>query len=304
VLRALELGVIPALIVAIAAGAFVSWRAQQRVKTVHQSAERILFGALSERLPVRGTDDDFDRLARNVNLMLDEIGRLLSSVKAAGNDIAQDLRAPLARLRTRLERGKETARTAAELRDLADGATAELDRALAAITTLLRIADIEAGRRRGGAECFDLATLVEEVGQIYQPLAEEAGIGFAVDGTAGLVITADRGLMLEAIANLVQNAIKFTPPGGRIGLEAVATAEGPAVRVADSGPGIPAAARGRVFERFYRLDRSRPDDGSGLGLSLVAAIATFHGFSVTIDDAAPGSVFTILCRPEPALAPR
>lgn len=206
---------------------------------MHRTAERILFGALSERLPVRGTDDDFDRLARSVNRMLDEIGRLLASVKDAGNDIAQDLRAPLAHLRTRLERGKETAETTEGLRDLVDGATAELDRALAAITTLLRIADIEAGRRRAGAERFDLASLVEEVGQIYQPLAEEAGIGFTIASAAGLTIAADRGLMLEAIANLVQNAIKFTPPGGRIGLEAAATAEGPAVRVADSGPGIP-----------------------------------------------------------------
>ena len=302
VLSALELGVIPALFLSMAAGAFVSWRAQQRVKSVHRSAERILFGDLSERLPVHGTDDDFDRLARSVNLMLDEIGRLLDSVKGAGNDIARDLRAPLARLRERLARAKETAPGLDAQRQLVDDAVVELDRALAMITTLLRIGEIEAGRRRAGAETFDLAALAEEVGQIYQPLAEDAGLAFDIAAAPGLPITADRGLMLEAIANLVQNAIKFTPPGGTVRLAAMATPEGPAVRVADTGPGIPPAARGRIFERFYRLNPLPQDDGSGLGLSLVAAIAKFHGYRVTIDDDAPGAVFTLLCSPMPALA--
>jgi signal transduction histidine kinase len=303
VLSGLELGVIPALLVSIAAGAFVSWRAQRRVKSVHQAAERILSGDLRERLPVRGTDDDFDRLARSVNLMLDEIRRLLDSVKGAGNDIARDLRAPLARLRDRLARAKEEALPANQLREIADAAVVELDRTLSMITTLLRIGQIEAGRRHGGVARFDLAVLVEEVGQIYQPLAEDAGIALDVAGAPRLTITADRGLILEAIANLVQNAIKFTPTGGQIHVAAIATPEGPAVRVADTGLGIPTAQRDRIFERFYRLDPSRHDDGGGLGLSLVAAIAKFHGYRVTIEDAQPGAVFTLLCRPEAALAP-
>jgi len=304
VLRGLELGVIPALILSIAAGAFVSWRAQRRVKSVHQAAERILSGDLRERLPVRGTDDDFDRLARGVNSMLDEICRLLDSVKGAGNDIARDLRAPLARLRDRLARAKEAALPLDELREIADAAVVELDRTLAMITTLLRIGAIEAGRRHGGVATFDLAALVEEVGQIYQPLAEDADIALDVAGTPGLAITADRGLILEAIANLVQNAIKFTPKGGQIHLAATATPEGPAVLVADNGPGIPAWERERIFERFYRRDPSREDDGGGLGLSLVAAIAKFHGYRVTAEDAMPGgTVFTLVCRSEPALAP-
>ena len=300
--RALELGVIPALILAIAAGAFVSWRAQQRVKTVHQAAERILFGDLRERLPVRGTADDFDRLSHSVNLMLDEIGRLIPSVKEAGTDIAHDLRAPLARLRTRLERGKETASSHDDLRDLADSAVAELDRALAVITTLLRIAEIESGRAHADATPFELGALVEEVGQIYQPLAEDAGLVLDISAEAKMAITAHRDLMLEAIANLAQNAIKFTPPGGHVRLAALATPEGPVVRVGDTGPGIPPAARGRIFERFYRLDPDHEQEGSGLGLSLVAAITKFHGFAVTVDSAEPGSVFTILCRPQEPLA--
>ncbi len=303
VLGGLELGVIPALLLSIAAGAFVSWRAQQRVTSVHQSAERILDGALRERLPIRGTDDDFDRLARGVNAMLDEIGRLLDNVRGAGDEIARDLRAPLARLRERLARAKETAPDAAGLQDVVDEAIIELDRTLAMITTLLRIGAIEAGRPHAGADRFDLAALVEEVGQIYQPFAEDAGITFTVVGAPDLILTADRGLMLEAIANLVQNAIKFTPPDGAVRLSAMATAEGPAVRVADTGSGIPPDTRGRIFERFYRLDPSRQEDGAGLGLSLVAAIAKFHGYRVTVDDGAPGSIFTLWCQPASVLAP-
>ena len=301
--RALELGVIPALLLSIGAGGFVSWRAQQRVKSVHRSAERILYGDLRERLPVSGIDDDFDRLARSVNLMLDEIGRLIENVKRAGSDIAHDLRAPLARLRENLERAKTSAGAGVALTGVIDDAVAELDRNLAAITTLLRIGEIEAGHRRAGAERFDLAVLVEEVGQIYQPLAEDAGIAFEIDSRGELLVTADRDLLLEAVANLVQNAIKFTPEGGQIRVATAATPEGPAVHVADTGPGVPVAARGRIFERFYRLDPSSANEGSGLGLSLVAAIAKFHGYRVTVEDGAPGSVFTLWCRTEPALAP-
>jgi hypothetical protein len=298
---ALELGVVPALLLSIAAGAFVSWRAQQRVKSVHQAAERILFGDLRERLPVRGTDDDFDRLARSVNVMLDEIGRLLDNLRRAGNDIAQDLRQPLARLRERLARAKEAAPDARALRLLVDQAVTELDCNLAVVTTLMRIGEIEAGRRGAGAERFDLAALVEEAGQIYQPVAEDAELGFSVSATPELIVAADRGLLLEAIANLVQNAIKFTPPGGTVRLEAIATPDGPAVRVADTGPGIPAAIRDRVFQRFFRADPAAHGEGSGLGLSLVAAIAKFHGYRITIDDAEVGSVFTLWC--QPTLAP-
>jgi len=298
--RALELGVIPALLLSVAAGAFVSWRAQQRVKSVHQAAERILYGDLRERLPVTFVDDDFDRLARSVNQMLDEIGRLIDNVKRAGSDIAHDLRAPLARLRDSLERAKTSANDGNTLTSAIDGAVTELDRNLAAITTLLRIGEIEAGHRRAGAERFDLGALIEEIGQIYQPLAEDSGIAFETEiepgGTMGVV--ADRGLLLEAVANLVQNAIKFTPEGGRVTLAAGMTPEGPAIRVADTGPGIPPDARGKVFDRFYRVGSPAGADGSGLGLSLVAAIAKFHGYRVTIEDGAPGSVFTLWCQME------
>jgi signal transduction histidine kinase len=302
VIRALELGVAPAMILAIVAGAFVSWRAQRRVRAVHNSVARIMQGDLRERLPADGTNDDFDRLAGSVNLMLDEIGRLLDSVKEAGNDIAHDLRTPLARLRTRLERSRETGRTAEELRDAVGAAIADLDQTLGVVTTVLRIGDIESGGRRAGFAGFDLGALAEEVAEIYRPLAEDKEIELTIRIEPGLSVRGDRGLLLEAIANLVQNAIKFTPAGGHVAVAAEASASGPLLRVADDGPGIPEAERARVFERFRRLDKSRGVEGSGLGLSLVNAIARLHEFGVTLDDAAPGCVFEIVCRPRPPAA--
>jgi signal transduction histidine kinase len=302
VLRALELGVVPAMVLAIAAGAFVSWRAQRRIKEVHRAAERIMYGNLRERLPTHGTNDDFDRLAQSVNLMLDEIGRLLDNMKQAGNDIAHDLRVPLARLRARLERSRETARDHQDLRASVDAAIHDLDQALAVITTLLRIGEIESGRRRLGFAEFDLGALADEVAQIYQPLAEEKAVALESRIEQGLVIFGDRGLMVEAVANLLQNAIKFTPGGGHVSIAALALPEGSAVRVADDGPGIAEAEHERVFDRFYRAEKSRHTEGSGLGLSLVNAIVRFHGFKIELCDNNPGALFEIVCPVSPAAA--
>lgn len=295
VLRALELGVVPATVLAVAAGAFVSRRAELRVKAVHRSAERILSGDLRERLPTLGTTDDFDRLAQSVNRMLDEIGRLLDTVKGAGDDIAHDLRTPLARLRTRLERAIHSASSRDELEGLVETAIRDLDQALSVIATLLRMGEIEAGRQRAGFQRVDLSALVEEVAQIYQPVAEEKELSFACRVTPGLAVLGDRGLLMEAVANLVQNAIKFTPAGGGIWLDAAIRGDNQTVRVTDNGPGIPEESRSRVFDRFYRLDRSRTIEGTGLGLSLVAAIMRLHQFEITLSDAAPGCIFEIVC---------
>jgi signal transduction histidine kinase len=300
VVRALELGVIPAVLLSLFAGAFVSHRAQERVKAVHRSAERIMYGDLSERLPVQGTSDDLDRLAASVNLMLDEIGRLLDSVKAAGDDIAHDLRTPLARLRTRLERGKRSAKCREDLEAVIDGAIGDLDQALQLIRTLLRISEIDSGSRRAAFQFIDVGLLAEEVGQIYQPIAEEKQIGFSTEIATALLVNADQGLLIEAIANLVQNAIKFTPAGGTVRLSASETPAGPMIEVRDNGPGIAAEERGRVFDRFYRVDKSRHIEGSGLGLSLVASILRLHGFTIDLHDASPGCSFQVVCRPRSA----
>jgi hypothetical protein len=309
VLRALGLSIIPATLLALAAGIFLSLRALRRVKDVHETMARILSGDLHERLPIRGTGDDFDRLSGGVNRMLDEIGRLLDQLKGIGNDIAHDLRTPLTRVRVRLERVRDADATAeqgagqanagrlARLEEAIDRAILGLDQTLGIITALLRIGEIEARRRRSGFAEVDLAGIAREIEELYAPIAEEQEIRFELSIAALAPVFADRDLLLEAIANLVGNAIKFTPAGGTVRLALLEGPRGPLVRVSDTGPGIAPAERGEVLKRFYRSDKSRHIEGSGLGLSLVAAIVELHGFGLAIGDANPGAVLELLCQP-------
>jgi len=295
VLRALEMGVIPAIFLALAAGALLSWRALKRVRTVHVAAERILQGNLRERLPFFGTEDDFDQLAAAVNRMLDEIERLLDEIKGVGDDIAHDLRTPLTRVRTRLERGRKSA-SKEELRETVTTAITGLDQALAIITALLRITEIEDGRRRAGFKRIDLAAILRETAEFYEPIAETHGVTLTLDAQAARWVQGDRELLLEAIANIVDNAIKFAP-GGRVLLALSDQAGAPVIRVVDNGPGIPPEEREAVLKRFYRSDKSRHFPGNGLGLNLVAAIVQLHKFRIHIGDADPGCVFEIICEP-------
>ncbi len=309
VLRALGLSLLPATLLALSAGIFLSIRALRRVKDVHETMARILAGDLHERLPIRGTGDDFDRLSEGVNQMLDEIGRLLDQLKGIGNDIAHDLRTPLTRVRARLERVRDAeiaaaqdaeqgrAARLAQLEEAVDRAVIGLDQTLGIITALLRIGEIEARRRRSGFAAVDLAAILREIEELYAPIAEEQGIRFEVATADTSLIVGDRDLLLEAIANLVGNAIKFTPAGGQVHLALRAEAAGPVIAVSDTGPGILAEERAAVLKRFYRSDKSRHIEGSGLGLSLVSAILELHGFRLTIGDAHPGAIFEILCQP-------
>ncbi len=296
VTRALEAGVFPAVLLSLAAGAIVGRRVQRQVQIVHQTAERIMLGDFQERLPVRGTGDDFDRLADSVNRMLDEIVRLLDEVKSTGENIAHDLRTPLTRVRTRLERARTSAATIEELRDMIDRAIDGLDQTLRIITALLRISEIESGLRHAGFTTISLNTVVREIGDLYEPLAEERELRLVVlPGPTDYTTLGDRDLLSEALANLVDNAIKFTPPGGYVRLQLEGPDRAPVIRVVDSGPGIPPDERELVLKRFYRSDRSRHVDGSGLGLSLVAAIAKLHGFALAIGDNQPGCRVELHC---------
>src|SRR5579862_8044571 len=250
VTRALALGVIPAFLLSLVAGAFVSRRAQDRVKAVHRSADRILLGDLHERLPTLGTRDDFDRLAGSVNRMLDEISRLLENVKAAGDNIAHDLRTPLARLRSRLEKGRAEATNSVELLQTIDSAIEALDQTLGLITTLLRIGEFDSGVRRSAFSDGNLSEMFLEIAETYEPLAEDKGVSLEVMPPVGLIVHADQSLLVEAVANLIQNAIKFTPSDGHVTLSATSTDGGPVIIVSDTGPGIPSEERQKVFERF------------------------------------------------------
>jgi signal transduction histidine kinase len=295
--RALLLGVIPALLLALGAGALLSWRELRRVRMVHRAVARILLGHLKERLPARNAADDFDRLAMAVNRMLDEIERLLEEIGGVGDNIAHDLRTPLTRVRARLERSREATRGAAELDAAIDAAIAGLDQTLGIVTALLRIAEIEAGNRHAAFSDIDLAHMVHDVAELYGPIAENAGIELSVAADAPRFVKGDRDLLLEAVANVLDNALKFAPPESRIDLAVIDGPEGPIVRVRDRGPGIPPEERQQVLKRFYRGDKSRTLPGSGLGLGVVNAVMALHRFRIAIGDAQPGCMFDLICTP-------
>jgi signal transduction histidine kinase len=296
---AIKLGVLPCVLLSLLAGTFVAHRTQLQVKKVHLTAERIMRGHLRERLPTSGGGGDFDQLAGSVNHMLDEIGRLIEEVKSTSDNIAHDLRTPLTRVRTRLERARDSAATLEELRDMVDRSLADLDQTLRIITALLRIGEIEGGQRRAAFRPLDLATLVEEMGELYSPVAEEKKIGFEVTTQASPPVIGDRDLLCESLANLIDNAIKFSPKGGTVRVTLSVESGSPIIRIADMGPGIPAAERDAVTRRFYRSDKSRHVEGYGLGLSVVEAVTTLHGFRMTIRDGHPGCVVELSCGPFP-----
>jgi signal transduction histidine kinase len=287
--RTLAVGLIPALCLSLAVGVFLSLRAQRRIEEVNSKIQRIVAGELRERLPARGTDDPFDKLAALVNGMLGEIEVLVRRLAGVGDDIAHDLRTPLTRVRVSLERARQKAGNLDELRRSVDQALVGLDQSLAIITALLRISEIEHSRRMDGFRNVALGDLVREVGDLYEPIAEDKNVDFAVRAEADTTVHGDRDLLFEAIANLVDNAVKFTPQGGRVELSLLRKGNEAVVRVCDTGPGIPADESELVTRRFYRSDKSRRDPGLGLGLSLVSAIAKLHGFSLKIS-AGPGCV--------------
>ncbi len=293
--RALTLGLVPALLLSLLAGIILSTRSLNHIKIIHQTLKRIIRGHLQERLPTRGTRDDLDQLVYAVNGMLDEIAKLMVDLRGIGDNIAHDLRMPLARLRARLERGRSQQVPAAELEDIVDRAIADLDQISAIITAILRIGEIENGGRHAGFTWLDLDEVMCELAELYQPIAEAAGIEFHFQTNHAGTILADRDLLMEALVNLVDNALKFTPAGGSVTVAALRRAEVPVIRVEDTGPGIPLDQREHVTKRFYRSDKSRSIQGSGLGLSLVQAIVRLHGFSLAIVADPPGCVIEITC---------
>jgi signal transduction histidine kinase len=290
--RALLLGLLPAFGLAVVIGLVLSLRARRRLSEVNRRIRRIVTGDLRERLPTHGSNDPFDQLAVSVNRMLGEIETLIQEIAGVGNDIAHDLRTPLTRVRARLERGRARAATLDELRAVVDQSIAGLDQSLAVVTALLRIAEIEHSRRLEGFSQVQLAPLVREVGDLYEPIAEDKRVNLQVEAADEATVHGDRDLLFEAVANLVDNAVKFTPEGGRVTLALLRRNGESVIQVKDTGPGISEAEREAVVKRFYRSDKSRNTEGLGLGLSLVAAIVKLHGFRFTIA-AGPGCLTEI-----------
>jgi signal transduction histidine kinase len=293
IFAALELAMIPAVLLAIMVGAGMSWRIHQRAKAMRCAAERISQGDLHMRLPVNGGQDEFDRLSGGVNGMLDEIERLLDDSKAISAEIAHDLRTPLTRVRLRLERARRTVGTREDLECAIDNAMGGIDHALAIVSALLRIREVGEGRQRAGFAMVDLAEIVAAIHEFYTPIAEEKRIRFDLENAAVKPLFGDRDLLMEAVGNLVDNAIKFTPEGGSVTLSLIVIRDRPVIRVADTGPGIPAAERAIAFTRFYRSPRRREVDGNGLGLSLVAAITKLHDIKIALNDNHPGCVIDL-----------
>jgi signal transduction histidine kinase len=292
--QALGLGLLPAFCLCLLAGAWLSVRAQERVEEVNQRVQRIVAGDLRERLPHRDVDEPFSKLAGIVNGMLDEMETMIHALAGVGNDIAHDLRTPLTRARLALERGRTNATTMEQLQAVADKAVANIDQSLTIITALLRLAAIENSRRSAAFGCVALHEMLREVCDIYEPIAENKNINLRVEVGHRLNVRGDRDLLLEAIANLVDNAIKFTPEGGKVDIELLRREGETIVCVTDSGPGIGEQEREAVLRRFYRSDKIRSTPGVGLGLNLVAAIVKLHGFRLAIRSG-PGGRVEIIC---------
>jgi signal transduction histidine kinase len=267
-----------------------------RVEAIQRTAAGIVEGDLARRVPTRDTGDEFDHLAETINRMLQQIEQLVDGIRHVSNAIAHDLRTPLAELRGRLEQ-----MAAAPQPDSAeiDAAIADVDRIITVFNALLRLAEIDSGVRRAGFQRVELVPVLQEVIELYEPIAEAKSVLLAAELPGGTAIDGDPSLLAQAIGNLVDNAVKYARPGGRV---RVALETDPvAVVVSDDGPGIPAAERPHAPQRFWRGDRSRGTPGAGLGLSVVEAVARLHGGHLQLDDNEPGLRATLaFAKPPPA----
>ena len=272
---------------AMAGGVFMSRRVLRRIEGVNEITRSIVGGDFSQRIESRGTQDEFDQLAGNLNHMLDRIEQLMSDLRHAGDSIAHDLRTPLTRLRHSLESAMQI-EDAGELRESVGESIVDVDRLLATFSALLRIARLESGGYRLRREPLILAELVSDALELYDVVAEEKRIAIDTELEADAIVAGDRDLVFQLIANLLDNAIKYTPDDGDIRIKVSRTAVKAQLDVIDNGPGVPEEELDRVTRRFYRVDGSRSQPGSGLGLSLVQAVAAHHDAELVLANANPG----------------
>lgn len=278
-----------AFVIAIGGGLLVRRAVLRRVDTINSTASAIMRGDLSRRLPTRDSSGELDQLAQTINLMLSRIERSIESMRNTANTIAHDLRTPLAELRGQLEELIRGSPSGDAVLDGVHKAVADIDRVIDAFNALMRLAEIDSGVRRSGFRKVDLGELATEVAELYGPLAEEKAAAFVVDAPRSLAISGDPNLLAQAVGNLVDNAVKYTPPNGAVSLRIGRTDAGRVeIVVADSGPGIPLADRSRVTECFYRCEGTHNVAGIGLGLSLVDAVARLHDGELAFADNNPG----------------
>jgi signal transduction histidine kinase len=265
----------------------------RRAAAMDAALARVEAGEFGHRLPVRAGGDEFDRLARRINAALDRVQSLMQTLRQVTDDIAHDLRTPLSRLRQRLE-GVLREPDDAGWRAATEAAIQDCEHLLEIFAALLRIAQVESGARRAGFAPLDLSALVATVAEVYTPAAEERCQRLEAGIAPGVTVTGDRELLTQAVANLLDNAVKHGREGGRVSLALTPDAT---ITVTDDGAGIPAEAREAVLRRFHRLDAARSRPGAGLGLALVAAVAELHGARLTLGDAAPGLRATLALLP-------
>lgn len=296
---AILLGVGVMIVLGLAGGLVLSRWMLNRLERVNRATARIMAGDLGQRIATQGDGDEFDDLAQNLNAMLDRIERLLAGMRQVSEDIAHDLRTPLNRMRSRIEVALMGMPETEEERRLLEDTLRDADGLIETFNALLAIARAEAGAQHGDWERLDLAEIARDVAELYEPLAEDAAITLRLDARDGAVILGHRQLVSQALANIADNAVKYTPPGGTVTITTTAQPS-PTVIVADSGPGIPAEQRDRAKQRFVRLDAQRSTPGSGLGLSLVDAVAKLHDAKLTLADNEPGLKVTLAFKGAPA----
>jgi signal transduction histidine kinase len=282
------------LLAGIGGGALMGRSVVRRLQQVTLAADSIMAGNLDRRIPEEGGRDEFDALAQKLNTMLERIEQLMNRTREVTENVAHDLRSPIGRLRARLE--TIVRQSGAGEQEVLQKAIEETDRIVATLNGILSIAEIES-RTRNAWETLDLTDLCRDVAELYGAVAEEKRLTFTTMLADSVQLSGNRQLLAQAVSNLLDNAIKYTPPGGRVSLSLVRNAEHVEITVADSGPGIPVEMRGRVLERFVRLDASRSQPGNGLGLSLVAAVAEHHGASLVLGDNQPGLKATLRLSP-------
>lgn len=298
IIRALLWGLAITIGLALVGGIMLSRTTLRRLEDINTTSQEIMAGDLSRRVPTRGTTDDFDQLAGNLNAMLDQIERLMAGIRHVSDNIAHDLRTPLTRLRHRLELLDDESVTESARRAQVEKSISEADQLLTTFSALLRIARIEAGGYQPSITRLRLADLISDAAELYEVIAEEKEIQLTIDILDTSTIEGDRDLLFQALTNLLDNALKFCPAHGTVRVATLRKDNQVLLSVADSGPGIPAAERDRVIERFYRGEASRSTAGSGLGLSLVSAIANMHQARLELADNQPGLKVTLCFQPQ------
>jgi signal transduction histidine kinase len=285
----------------LGAGVLIGRSLLKRIESITDTTQRIMAGDLSERIPLAGTDDEFDRLATGLNAMLQRIEELIAGFREVSDNIAHDLRTPLNRLRSRVEAALREAAPESH-REALQATIEDADELIKTFNALLSIARLEAGAQRTDQH-FNLAAVVRDVAELYEPVAEERGIALLVEADGEAVFDGQRELIAQALANILDNAIKYGAVRGEaepgkavITVRFVQAGDVARIVIADRGPGIHPEDRERVFKRFVRLETSRSQPGSGLGLSLAAAVARLHGGELTLSDNAPGLAVTLTVR--------